>query len=129
DADLAQARRWGADPKDVSAVQQLQPPKAKGAALDPAALAANLKRLRAPSPEYPPGAISQHISGSVTLEYTVDTHGEPRDLHVVEATPPGVFDQAAANAVRRWRYAPMVVDGTAADGPGGEGRGRLLVPQ
>jgi len=129
DADLAQARRWGADPKDVTAVQQLQPPKAKGAAPDAAALAANLKRLRSTPPEYPPGAISQHISGSVTLEYTVDTHGEPRDLHVVEATPPGVFDQAAANAVRRWRYAPMVVDGTAVDVPGVRTRVRFELPK
>ena len=129
DADLAQARRWGADPKDVSAVQQLQPPKAKGATLDAAALAANLKRLRSTPPEYPPAAISQHISGSVMLEYTVDTHGEPRDLHVVEATPPGVFDQAAANAVRRWRYAPMVVDGTAVDVPGVRARVRFELPK
>jgi protein TonB len=36
-----------------------------------------------------------------------------RDVHVVEASPPGVFDDAAVSAVKRWRYAPMVVDGTA----------------
>ncbi len=129
DADLAQARRWGADPKDVAAVQQLQAPKAKGAALDAAVLAANLKRVRSPPPDYPPSAISQHISGSVTLEYAVDTRGEPRDIHVVEATPPGIFDQAAINAVRRWRYAPMVVDGTAVDVPAVRTRVRFELPK
>jgi TonB family protein len=129
DADLAQARRWGADPKDVAAVQQLQAPKAKGAALDAAALAANLKRVRSTPPDYPQNAISQHITGSVTLEYTVDTRGEPRDIHVVEATPPGVFDQAAINAVRRWRYAPMVVDGTAVDVPAVRTRVRFELPK
>lgn len=129
DADLALARRWGADPKDVAAVQQLQPPRAKGGTLDAAALAANIKRLRSPPPEYPQAAISQHISGSVTLEYTVDTHGEPRDIHVVEATPPGVFDQAAVNAVKRWRYAPVVVDGTAVDVPALRTRVRFELPK
>jgi protein TonB len=129
DADLAQARRWGADPKDLAAAQQLQAPKAKGAALDAAALAANLKRLRSPPPDYPQGAIAQRVSGSVTLEYTVDTRGEPRDIHVVEATPPGVFDQAAINAVKRWRYAPMVVDGAAVEVPAVRTRVRFELPK
>jgi TonB family protein len=130
DADLAQARRWGADPKDVAAVQQLQQaPKSKGAAPDAAALIANLKRLRSPPPDYPSTAMAQHIAGSVTLEYSVDTRGEPRDIHVVEATPPGVFDQAAVNAVKRWRYAPTVVDGAAVDVPGVRTRVRFELPK
>jgi TonB family protein len=118
DTDLALARRWGADPRDVSAVQQLQgQPKQRGAAVDPASLAANLKRVRAPAPDYPESALNQRITGSVVLEYTVDTRGETRDIHVVEASPPGVFDQAAMNAVRHWRYVPMVVNGSAIDVP------------
>ena len=129
DADLAQARRWGADPKDLAAVQQLQAPKARGATLDLAALAASLKRLRSPAPDYPQGALAQHLSGSVTLEYTVDTHGEPRDIHVVEATPPGVFDQAAINAVRHWRYAPVKADGALVDVPAVRTRVRFELPK
>jgi len=115
DADLAHAKRWGADPKDVLAVQQLAAPKSKGP--DSASLASSLKRLRAPSPDYPATALAQRIAGSVTLEYTVDTSGETRDIHVVEATPPGVFDQAAINAVKHWRYAPLLVNGAAVDVP------------
>ena len=115
DADLAQAKRWGADPKDVLAVQQLAAPKSKGP--DPASLASSLKRLRTPSPEYPATALAQHLAGSVVLEYTVDTDGGTRDIHVVEATPPGVFDQAAINAVKHWRYAPLLVNGAAVDVP------------
>jgi TonB family protein len=115
DADLAQAKRWGADPKDVLAVQQLAAPRSKGP--DPASLASSLKRLRAPSPDYPATALTRHLAGSVTLEYTVDSSGETRDIHVVEATPPGVFDQAAINAVKHWRYAPLLVNGAAVDVP------------
>jgi TonB family protein len=118
DADLAQAKRWGADSASVFAVQQLQAqPKAKSTAVDPATLAAKLKRLRAAPPEYPAAALQQHISGSVTIAYTVDVHGETRDIQVIEATPTGVFDEAAINAVKRWRYAPMMVNGAAVEVP------------
>ncbi len=118
DADLALAKHWGADPKDLSAVQQLQSaPKGGAAALDPATLSANLKRLRAPPPDYPENALTQHVSGSVTVAFTVDINGEPRDIHVVEATPPGVFDRAAVAAIRHWRYAPTIVNGKAVEVP------------
>ncbi len=116
DADLALAKRWGADPKDLAAVQQLQPPPPQ-AALDPATLAANLKRVRSAPPDYPPTALAQHVSGSVMLEFTVNVRGETRDIHVLESLPTGVFDQAAINAVKHWRYAPMVVDGAAVEVP------------
>jgi TonB family protein len=118
DADLAQAKRWGADPASVFAVQQLQAqPKPTSTAVDPATLAAKLKRLRAAPPEYPATALQQHISGSVTLTYTVDVRGETRDIQVIEATPTGVFDEAAINAVRHWRYAPMIVNGSSVEVP------------
>ncbi len=116
DADLALARRWGADAKDVQAVQQLGAPKNESLP-DAATLAASLKRLRTTPPDYPESALAQHVSGSVTVQFTVDVHGEPRDIHVIEATPPGVFDRAALLAIKHWRYAPMVVNGTAVEVP------------
>jgi TonB family protein len=117
DADLALARRFGADPKELAAVQQLASAPRSPAALDPAVLAAGLKRLRAPPPDYPESAMNQHIAGSVTMTFTVDVKGEPRDIRVVEALPPGVFDRAAIAAIRRWRYAPTIVNGTAVEVP------------
>jgi periplasmic protein TonB len=116
DADLAAARHWGADAASVNAIQQLSQAKAQ-APINAAALASKLKQTRTSNPEYPPSALSHHVSGSVLLTYTVDTSGVTRDVHVIEATPPGVFDTAAVNAIRRWRYAPMVVDGTAIEVP------------
>ena len=65
----------------------------------------------------------------MTLEYTVDTRGETRDIHVVEATPPQVFDQAAINAVKHWRYAPMIVNGAAVEVPGVKARMRFELPK
>jgi protein TonB len=115
DADLVQAKRWGADPKDLQALQQQAAQKNSGP--DPATLASSLKRLRATPPEYPESALNKHVSGSVTVQFTVDLNGEPRDIHVIEATPPGVFDRAALSAIKRWRYAPMVVNGIAVEVP------------
>ena len=116
DSDLAQAKRWGADPAELAAVTQLQP-SAKPAAPDLASLAASLKQLRAAPPDYPPNALQQRVAGSVMVEFIVDTKGGTRDIHVVDSTPPQVFDQAAINAVRHWRYAPMIVDGNAVEVP------------
>jgi TonB family protein len=110
DADLAQARHWGASPQDVLAVQQLAAPKA-AAAPDLVALAAKLKQTHASAPEYPQDALSRQISGSVLLAFTVDPSGATRDITVVESTPRGVFDRAAISAARHWRYAPTIFNG------------------
>ena len=128
DPDLAQAKRWGADPKEILDVQRTVPvPKpatagpsrsaAAAAGLTPAQLAANLKRLKYVPPEFPSKALAQRVSGSVTIEYIVDTNGDPRDVRVVEATPPGVFDHAAIAAVKRWHYEPVVANGAPVEVP------------
>ena len=128
DPDLLQAKRWGADPKDILAVQQTVPmpkPATSGAShgasaaagLTPSQLAQNLKRIKYVPPEFPAKALSQRVSGSVTIEYIVDTNGDPRDVRVVEATPPGVFDHAAINAVKHWHYEPVVANGVPVEVP------------
>jgi TonB family protein len=131
EADLTQARRWGADANSIAAIQQAAAARnraaptraATGAQNSPAATAANaagsanadpasrLKRTRKVDPEYPERALTQKITGSVTLEFTVNAKGEPEDVHVVSAEPAGTFDRAAIAAVRRWRYEPLVIDG------------------
>jgi TonB family protein len=128
DGDLNLAKRWGADPKDILAVQQIQnAPKAgsSGAAarsaaaagVNPATLAASLKRTRYVPPEFPSKALSQRVSGAVTVEYTVDANGDPRDVRIIEATPPGVFDKAAVTAVKRWHYDPVIANGGPVEVP------------
>jgi TonB family protein len=128
DPDLLQAKRWGADPKDILSVQQTVPmPKpatsgtshgaAAAAGLTPSQLAQNLKRIKYVPPEFPAKALSQRVSGSVTIEYIVDTNGDPRDVRVVEASPPGVFDHAAINAVKHWHYEPVVANGVPVEVP------------
>jgi periplasmic protein TonB len=127
DNDLTQAKRWGADQRDIAAVQQIaSAPKtpasaarnaAAAAGVNPASLAATLKRTRYTAPEFPSKALSQHISGAVTVEYTVDVNGDPRDVRVIEATPPGVFDHSAIAAVKKWHYDPVVANGAPVEVP------------
>ncbi|MFL6602020.1 MAG: energy transducer TonB [Steroidobacteraceae bacterium] len=127
DGDLNLAKRWGADPKEILAVQQIQSaPKtgssaaarsAAAAGMNPASLAASLKRTRYVPPEFPSKALAQRVSGAVTVEYTVDASGDPRDVRVIEATPPGVFDKAAVTAVKRWHYDPVIANGGPVEVP------------
>lgn len=113
--DLAAARRFGADPRDIQAAQQSAAPKAS--AVDPATLAARLKALRTVPPEYPQKALAEGVAGSVLLTFTVDSKGATRDVEVVQSTPPGMFDRAAVAAVKRWRYQPMIVNGAPVEVP------------
>ena len=115
DQDLAAAKRWGADPKDIAAAQQAAAPKA--ASVDPATLAASLKPVRTVPPDYPQSALDNHVAGSVILSYTVDTKGQTRDVQVLQSTPPGTFDRAAVAAVKRWRYQPVLVNGAPVEVP------------
>ena len=125
EADLAQARKWGADPKDITAIQQASVRRAaptrsaapapsaasSGSAAPPAEKTIKLKRTRSQEPEYPERALAQKISGSVTVEFLVGTKGETLDVRVVASEPAGIFDRSAINAVKRWRYEPYTVDG------------------
>jgi TonB family protein len=124
DADLAQAKRWGADQKDVDAVKQAslarrnpKPASAASNSGDVADLQAKLKRTRYTAPEYPERALSQRIAGSVTVEFIVTTTGETSDVRVVQAEPAGTFDRSAISAVKRWRYEPLVIDGVPREVP------------
>jgi TonB family protein len=54
--------------------------------------------------EYPPAAREQKIEGYVMVAYDVNVDGTVSNARVVEAVPPGVFDEAAVAAVRTWRF-------------------------
>jgi protein TonB len=58
-------------------------------------------------------ALEQLVSGWVEMQFTVAPDGSVKDIVVTDADPKGTFDRAAANALRRWRYAPVIRDGEA----------------
>lgn len=77
--------------------------------------AASLRRLREVPPEYPLEARSRGIEGWVDIEFTIAADGAPHDLAVRAAEPRGVFERSALDALRRWRFEPIVRDGQAVE--------------
>lgn len=63
------------------------------------------------APEYPVRARAKGVSGFVTLSLLVGADGSLQDVRVLEARPAGVFDQAAMDAVRQWRFQPAMYEG------------------
>ena len=91
-------------------------PGAGAAAAAPAAdtsyiNASTLTRTRYVAPEYPQSARERGIGGWVDVQFTVQADGALNEVTVVGAQPAGVFEQSALDAVRHWRYQPMVKDG------------------
>lgn len=61
--------------------------------------------IRIRQPVYPEGALVRGIEGQVVVEFNLAEDGSVGNLRVVSATPAGVFDQAAIQAMRGWKYA------------------------
>ena len=72
-----------------------------------AAASAELRALSTPAPGFPAEALRAAQSGEVQVEFTVSPDGSVSAARVVRSTPPRVFDRAAVNAVKRWRFQPV----------------------
>jgi protein TonB len=65
------------------------------------------------SPQYPRRALQKGIEGHVTVEFTVTALGTVIDPKVIDANPPNIFNRAAMNAVKRFKYKPKIMEGKA----------------
>lgn len=98
---------------DISALQRLHRPsttttKKQAAKPRPAPIP-----VRIEPPQYPAAARSRP-RGYVVVEFTVTASGHTSHIAVVQSSPRNVFDTAAINAVRQWRFKPYRVDGKPA---------------
>jgi len=75
----------------------------------------NLVVLHCVPPRYPSRAEARGIEGWVRLEITVSPAGTVSAARVVDANPKGVFDRAALEAVRQWRFKPAFKEGRAVE--------------
>lgn len=72
-------------------------------------------QIKAPSlvnrvnPTYPPTAQSAQVEGSVVLEAQVDKTGRVQSVRAVKSHP--LLEAAAVNAVKQWRYEPLLLNG------------------
>jgi TonB family protein len=123
--DFAGTRRWLAEARAASA-------DATGIAALDAALstaqdeaqhaasyvdASSLTRIRYVAPQFPEIARARGIDGWVDLRFVVGGDGAVSDVAVVGAQPVGIFEQVALDAVRHWRYQPVMHDGRAFSQP------------
>ena len=66
----------------------------------------NATYLRNPAPRYPAGARRNGEQGTVTLKVRVTREGLPANVSVETTSGSASLDQAAADAVKGWRFAP-----------------------
>jgi TonB family protein len=75
--------------------------------------ASSMTRTHYVAPQFPYVARERGIDGWVDLQFVVASDGTVTDVAVVGAAPVGIFEQAALDAVRHWRYQPVLHDGHA----------------
>lgn len=68
-------------------------------------------------PTYPTRAAQRGIEGWCQVAFTVTETGGVKDIRVVDADPPGMFDQASIRAAERFRFQPRVVNGQPVEVP------------
>jgi len=90
-------------------VEPLAPPPS---AVPAGPSAAPLQPISQPSPPYPARALGAEKEGVVRLRLSVAPDGRVSDSTVVAAEPPGWFERAAQDGVKRWRYEPSENGGT-----------------
>jgi protein TonB len=66
-------------------------------------------------PVYPPRALRAGIEGIVTAEFTITTDGTVTDIRIVRSDPPEIFDNAVIQAIKKWKFAPEIVNGRAVE--------------
>lgn len=72
-----------------------------------------LEPLMRVKPAYPRDALIAGRDGRVELLVCVDETGAVCDVCLISSKPRRIFDKAAIDAVRKWRFKPRIVDGKA----------------
>jgi TonB family protein len=121
--DFTGARRWlaeahdaGSDGASISAIENDMT-----AAVDNTKRAAevvnagDLMLAHYTPPTFPSGALARRLSGWVDIQFVVKSDGLVSDVIITGAEPVGIFEQAAVDAVKKWRYKPAQRDGHAVD--------------
>jgi protein TonB len=73
--------------------------------------AAGLPRTKQVPAVYPREALLNGIEGWVDLEFTISPEGIPTEISVKASKPPRIFDTAAMQALRQWRFEPILRNG------------------
>jgi TonB family protein len=112
---LTEAREAGVGAASIDAVnseiKSTQEAAAAAAKANEIVPAASLNITHYVAPEFPLAARERAMGGWVDLQFTVMMDGSVSDISVVGADPAGVFETPATDAVRKWKYQPILRDG------------------
>jgi protein TonB len=64
-----------------------------------------------PYPEYPDTCINQRLEGLVIVKYVIGKDGKVNDVSIIHHAAHKEFDIATLDAIRRWRFRPLIIDG------------------
>lgn len=73
--------------------------------------AREIPRTREVAAIYPAEAQRRGTEGWVDVEFTIAPDGSTNSFVIKETEPAGVFDKAAVDALRKWRFEPVVRNG------------------
>jgi protein TonB len=108
---LTEAHAAAADANALAGVEAALGVAQKDAQAQSYVNAAALTRTHYVAPQFPDLARTRGIDGWVDLQFAIGTDGAVSDVAVVGAQPAGIFEQAALDAVRHWRYQPVTQAG------------------
>jgi TonB family protein len=97
-------------PESTSAQHDLDAAAARQQFLANVVAAGDLTPVKSVKPIYPAKANLSKVQGWVELDFTVTESGAVKDIAVHAASAPGVFEDAAINALSQWRYKPVQRD-------------------
>jgi protein TonB len=66
-------------------------------------------------PHYPAEAQKKHLEDQVVVRYVIGTNGRVRAVEIIDHAKEKMFDEAALDAIKRWRFRPMIKDGKAVE--------------
>ena len=116
---------------DMSQAGTVTPAAPAAPASTSASTSASAPSVAAPAPAAPPPVevvpaklvkrvspvvsadVPRKAEGYVVVSIEITEAGRVAEVNVEESTPPGVFDQAALAAVRKWQYEPRKENGVA----------------
>jgi TonB family protein len=121
--DYTAARRWltetreaGSDEASIDALEHNMTAAQESARRESEIVNAGaLELAHYSAPTFPMSARERGVSGWVDLQFLVKFDGVVTDVVIMGAEPVGIFEQAAVDAVKKWRYKPMQRDGHAVD--------------
>ncbi|MCD2449696.1 energy transducer TonB [Methylicorpusculum oleiharenae] len=104
-----------APPSAVSATAAQGPKTAEGVPEGTGTVSTDVIPLVRIPPAYPQRAANRRVEGWVKIEFTITTSGTVTDAVVVDSKPAAMFDRAALDAIKKWKFKAKIVEGKAVE--------------